>query len=310
MTRSCNRPVLPRWVLTVTAMVSAFCGVTSAQAGVLTAEGAHQTASTCAGATDELLAAVAAPPVEIAAQSAKGAAILGGQVSALDQIRLAQQADAAGAVFPAVALAAAERVSHALAPALGGIRAYANGCLTPASPPAGVLGRDDFLASKRLAIGRTAFDRDWQRVSGDRISRTRYRRLVRAAAEDDFSALASINSWVNRTITFTEDRDLFFRADHWAGAATTLRLGRGDCEDIALTKMQLLAAAGIPREDMILTIARDLVRNADHAVLIVRYDGQYYMLDNATDEVLDASLSHDYRPILSFGSRQTWLHGY
>ena len=74
--------------------------------------------------------------------------------------------------------------------------------------------------------------------------------------------------------------------------------------------MQLLAAAGVAREDMILTIARDLVRNADHAVLIVRHDGRYYMLDNASDEVFDASTSHDYRPILSFGSGQAWLHGY
>jgi predicted transglutaminase-like cysteine proteinase len=302
--------VLPRWVLAVSALLSTICGITSAQAAVLMAEAAHQTASACSGATDAPLAAVAARPIEIAAQSSKGTAILGGQVSALDQIRLAQQADAADAVFPVTVLVAAEPVPDALAPALGGIRSYANGCLSPASPPAGALDRDDFLASKRLAIERTAFDRDWQRVSGDRISPTRYRRLVRAAPDDDFSAIASVNSWVNRAITFTEDRDLFSRADHWAGAATTLKLRRGDCEDIALTKMQLLAAAGIPREDMILTIARDLVRNADHAVLIVRYDGQYYMLDNATDEVLDASLSHDYRPILSFGSRQTWLHGY
>jgi predicted transglutaminase-like cysteine proteinase len=61
---------------------------------------------------------------------------------------------------------------------------------------------------------------------------------------------------------------------------------------------------------MILTIARDLVRNADHAVLIVRHDGRYYMLDNASDELFDASSAHDYRPILSFGNSQTWLHGY
>jgi predicted transglutaminase-like cysteine proteinase len=61
---------------------------------------------------------------------------------------------------------------------------------------------------------------------------------------------------------------------------------------------------------MVLTIARDLARNADHAVLVVRLDGRYYMLDNATDQVLDASASHDYRPVLSFSDSQTWLHGY
>jgi predicted transglutaminase-like cysteine proteinase len=124
------------------------------------------------------------------------------------------------------------------------------------------------------------------------------------------STLRTVNSWVNQAIAFTDDEELFSRADFWAGAEATLRLRRGDCEDIALTKMQLLAAAGIDREDMILTIARDLVRNADHAVLIVRHDGRYYMLDNASDELFDASSAHDYRPILSFGNSQTWLHGY
>jgi predicted transglutaminase-like cysteine proteinase len=161
-----------------------------------------------------------------------------------------------------------------------------------------------------VAIGRTNYDADWQRVSGERTSESQYRRILGRVADDRMATLASVNRWVNRSIAFTADRDLFSRADYWAGATETLRLRAGDCEDIALTKMQLLADAGIPREDMILTIARDLVRNADHAVLIVHHEGRYYMLDNSSDELFDAAASHDYRPILSFGSNQTWLHGY
>jgi hypothetical protein len=61
---------------------------------------------------------------------------------------------------------------------------------------------------------------------------------------------------------------------------------------------------------MYLTLARDLVRNADHAMLIVKADGRYWLLDNSTDRLLDASESHDYRPIMSFGTSQKWLHGY
>jgi predicted transglutaminase-like cysteine proteinase len=119
-----------------------------------------------------------------------------------------------------------------------------------------------------------------------------------------------VNQWVNRSIEYVEDRDLFARNDYWAGASRTMKLGRGDCEDIALTKMQLLAAAGVNRDDMILTIARDLVRGADHAVLIVKLDGRFVMLDNATDAIIDATVANDYRPILSYGQHQTWLHGY
>jgi len=53
---------------------------------------------------------------------------------------------------------------------------------------------------------------------------------------------------------------------------------------------------------MYLTLARDLARNADHAVLIVRMDGEYFMLDNATDALLPANVSHDYRATMSFNS--------
>lgn len=248
-------------------------------------------------------------PIQVAAQASKSVAILGGQLSALDQI-LAQQSS--GGVPQTVAdfSVAQPTVTQPLEPALGGSRVRSADCITRSPLQGAAVGSGDFLASKRLAIGRTPYDREWRRVSGDRISARRYRALVGDVSTDRLSAMRSVNSWVNRSIAFTEDRDLFSRADFWAGAATTLRLRRGDCEDIALTKMQLLAAAGIPREDMILTIARDLVRNADHAVLMVRHDGQYYMLDNASDELFDGSRDNDYRPILSFGRSQAWLHGY
>ncbi len=72
----------------------------------------------------------------------------------------------------------------------------------------------------------------------------------------------------------------------------------------------MLAAMGVDPEDMYLTLATDLARGADHAVLIVRHDGTYYMLDNATDTVLLADQSYDYRPMFSYSEGQSWLHGY
>jgi predicted transglutaminase-like cysteine proteinase len=61
---------------------------------------------------------------------------------------------------------------------------------------------------------------------------------------------------------------------------------------------------------MQLVIARDLVRGSDHAVLVVRSEGRNWLLDNATDTLLDASLSYDYRPIMSFSQGNKWIHGY
>ena len=60
---------------------------------------------------------------------------------------------------------------------------------------------------------------------------------------------------------------------------------------------------------MFLVIARDLARNADHAVLVVRQDGRHWLLDNATDRLLDASGSFDYRPIMSFSSSRSGSTG-
>jgi predicted transglutaminase-like cysteine proteinase len=251
----------------------------------------------------------ASPAMQIAAPTSKASAILGGQPSALEAMRLAQEADANGSNEAFAAGDAA--VEIALAPAVGGVRPEVMACrFGTIEPQVADSNPENFLASKRLRIGRTSFDQAWRRVSADHVSAGQYRRLLGAVPNDAMTALSSVNRWVNQRIAYADDSALFGRNDYWAGAERTLALGRGDCEDIALTKLELLAAAGISRHDMILTIARDLVRNADHAVLIVRHDGRYYMLDNASDEVFDAATSHDYRPVLSFGDNQTWLHGY
>jgi predicted transglutaminase-like cysteine proteinase len=268
----------------------------------------------CDGAEGTITFA-SAHPLGPNAPAEKARAILGGQPSALELVRMAQESGGP-ANDNVIDLAATVGVQLAsLEPAASGVRLQPASCVQGLAPNH-ISPRDrgytseDFLASKRLAIGRTTFDGDWQRVRADDISPRRLRSLVGSLSEERLETLRTVNAWVNRTIEFTDDSDLFGRADYWAGARKTLKLGRGDCEDIALTKMQLLAAAGISRADMILTIARDLVRNSDHAVLIVRHGDGYVMLDNSTDEILDASWSHDYRPVLSFGKSQTWLHGY
>lgn len=260
----------------------------------------------CAGRLVPNAAPFSPPPFE--KQISKSAAILGGQLSALERIRLAQE----GARTDITLIAENSLADGSIPqPAAGGLRTSVSRCVDAAAfvsvaPPNG----EDFLASRRLEISRTVFDRDWNRVNADSISATRYQSLVGSADGEGLEIMARVNRWVNRSVDFAEDRDLFGRADFWAGASLTLALRKGDCEDIALTKLKLLSAAGIQNEDMVLTIARDLVRNADHAVLIVRHNGTFYLLDNTTDEVLDASGSHDYRPIVSYSRDQAWIHGY
>lgn len=280
----------------------------SETAGIAPPAGASYAPSMCLGASrNELLAGSPVP-------SSKSAAILGGRQSALDAIRAQQQSFASGSLIPSTGgetrrplVPALARISRA-----GDCENMANAGLARTTPDAfqSRLHSGEIFGSRRVAISRTYFDAQWQRVSRDNPAPG-----VAGAIPIDNSTsreerLEAVNRWVNARITYVEDSELFGKADYWAGPSRTLALGQGDCEDYAILKMHLLEAAGIAREDMTLTIARDLVRRADHAVLIVKTEAGLKMLDNATDEVLDGEQPMDYRPVLSFSADRKWVHGY
>lgn len=170
---------------------------------------------------------------------------------------------------------------------------------------------DDFLSSSRLAVSRTPFDRQWGRVSGARLKTRAVARLhLGPTAGDLLARMEAVNVWANGHIRYEEDGSLYGRPDYWANAAETLSRRAGDCEDIAILKYQLLAASGVPRDAMYLTVARDLVRHADHAVLIVRDGAKFWLLDNSTNALIDGASAQGYRPIFSYNERGKWLHGY
>ena len=259
------------------------------------------------------------------AGTSKASALLGGRVSQLDLMRQQQglKAPAAAAQMTDFGSITTLQPGAAAAP-LGGRPmdcAAGFGFAVHAVQPAPGLGVSilnpvraapgDFLASKRLPIRHTHFDRDWNRVRGSGLSKNAVQSAMPLAASGPSAAmLTAVNRWTNSSIHYAEDRQLYGEADHWATAGETLRRREGDCEDIAIVKLQLLAAYGIKREDMSLVIARDLARGADHALLVVKLDGRMWLLDNSTDQVLDAAQSYDYRPILSFSEGKKWIHGY
>lgn len=240
----------------------------------------------------------------------KSAAILGGTPSKLEQMRMAQapgevQTALAASVVPLPLLendssANCAAATAAVAPAF----TVAPSLITPDNA---------ILGTMSVSIKHTPFDRDWAAVNGKQASRKMQRTLAATGARrsgDRAAQVEAVNRWVNRTIEFGEDRDIYGRADYWAPAGETLRRGIGDCEDFAIAKMELLSALGISRDKMRLVVARDLVRNADHAVLVVTLADGAVMLDNMTDRLLDARLPNDYRPIMSFSQNAKWVHGY
>jgi predicted transglutaminase-like cysteine proteinase len=167
----------------------------------------------------------------------------------------------------------------------------------------------NIFGSVALRVSRTPLDAQWRRAGSNRPGSLKaVVAAFRSGSEEH--QLARVNTWVNGRIQYTDDSKEYGVADHWASASQSLARGRGDCEDYAITKMQILQALGFSRSDMYLAIVKDLVRRSDHAVLIVQIGGRFITLDNSTDELIDASAAQDYRPILTYSANGKWAHGY
>lgn len=68
--------------------------------------------------------------------------------------------------------------------------------------------------------------------------------------------------------------------DRWSPPLETFSTGRGDCEDYAIAKYVALIEAGIAANDLKLVIVRNTAAGEDHAVVAVRLDGDWLILDN------------------------------
>jgi predicted transglutaminase-like cysteine proteinase len=89
-----------------------------------------------------------------------------------------------------------------------------------------------------------------------------------------------INRAVNMAIIPTSDLAQWGVIDRWSPPLETFTTGRGDCEDYAIAKYVALREAGVAADDVKLVIVRDLAVAEDHAVVAVRLDGNWIILDN------------------------------
>ena len=234
-----------------------------------------------------------------AARWAKTEAILGGAPSALQAILAQQQAGGAPA------RAVLQPASYSLPPIARAI------IRTPVAVSAGVTsGRPDVFGSVALKVGTTRLDARWHRVERAPLTGAAAGYATSLSDADAVERLEAVNQYVNRRVEFMDDSRQYGRADVWTAANETLRRGRGDCEDYAIAKLQMLRRAGVADRDLYLVIVKDLISRADHAVLVVRAAGHMFVLDNGTDKLLDSEAIRDYRPVLTFASSGTWTHGY
>jgi tetratricopeptide (TPR) repeat protein len=94
-------------------------------------------------------------------------------------------------------------------------------------------------------------------------------------------------------------------ADFWASPLQTLANGAGDCEDYAILKYVALRELGILPDDLRLVIVQDDKHEVGHAVVAVRYEQRWLILDNRTMAILDAEDVSHYRPLFALDQQGT-----
>lgn len=124
--------------------------------------------------------------------------------------------------------------------------------------------------------------------------------------------LAEINRFFNQSIRWTDDLQLYKKADYWATPAETIGLKEGDCEDFTIIKYASLLELGIPAEQLRLTYVRLRMpsgRSQAHMVLTWYSEPTAIplILDNVNPRVLPASQRNDLKPIFSFNNNQLWV---
>jgi predicted transglutaminase-like cysteine proteinase len=111
--------------------------------------------------------------------------------------------------------------------------------------------------------------------------------------------LETANRLMNGAIRYVSDQQQHGLPDRWSGALASLAAGQGDCEDFAIAKYVALRDAGVPEKDMRMVLVRDTSIRLDHAVLAVRFEDEWLVLDNRKSFVVEtASLKH-YMPLFA-----------
>jgi predicted transglutaminase-like cysteine proteinase len=113
--------------------------------------------------------------------------------------------------------------------------------------------------------------------------------------------------WINRAVNLSirpmSDWAQYGYADFWASPLQTLNSLAGDCEDYAIVKYMALRELGIAPGDLRFVIVQDIMRQSEHAILAVRYEQKWLILDNLMMAMRDSDHTREYYPMFVMDSR-------
>jgi predicted transglutaminase-like cysteine proteinase len=108
-----------------------------------------------------------------------------------------------------------------------------------------------------------------------------------------------INRAVNSAVRYTSDLAQHGVPDLWTAPLATLAAAQGDCEDYAIAKYAVLREAGISTDDLRLVLVTDRVAREHHAVVGVRHQGRWLMLDNRHDVLMEHKDVWHFAPLFA-----------
>jgi len=115
--------------------------------------------------------------------------------------------------------------------------------------------------------------------------------------------LGVINRAVNLSIRPVSDWVQYGVDDFWASPLATMNSGAGDCEDYAIVKYVALRQIGVAPDDLRLLIVYDAKHGTSHAVVVVRHEGEWLVLDNRTLVMVNAENIQNYWPLFVLDDR-------
>lgn len=113
--------------------------------------------------------------------------------------------------------------------------------------------------------------------------------------------LETANRLVNSALRYVSDLEQHGVPDRWTAPLAAIAAGRGDCEEYAVAKYAALRAAGVPEAAMRLVLVRDTAARIDHAVLAVRHEERWLVLDNRKGTVVESGDVRHYQPLFALG---------
>jgi predicted transglutaminase-like cysteine proteinase len=108
-----------------------------------------------------------------------------------------------------------------------------------------------------------------------------------------------INRTINAAVRYTTDLDQHGVPDLWSAPLATLSTGQGDCEDYAIAKYVALRATGVSADDLRLLLVHDRIAHQDHAVVGVRQNGRWLMLDNRHEVPIENKDAWHFTPLFA-----------